>query len=415
MGASEFSSTSVAGHQHEEASPGGALEGLRGALKKSYLREREPFTWRRWCGTRALGIDPGTSSFDVCCITDGDEIVLEESLPTQLVAQRPEALFDVVQRADPEVMVGPSAMGLPCKHVSQLSAVDIAYATLAKNTEVDIAIRRFITMLQASPYSVYFVPSVIQLSTVPTHRKTNKVDMGTADKTCIAALALWDHAHEWAVPYREGRFIVVELGFGFNAALAVDGGQIVDGIGGTRFPVPGFLTMGAMDLEFSHLLGRFSADQLGLGGASYIASGDVMTPEAFAQHIDEPPYHLAWDTLVDGVVKAVAMETAILEDHAREILLSGRLTRVHALYPRLCESLETRFNMPIRRVTGFSSGSKEAAQGAALIANGLGDGVYAELVDAMRLREAKGTVLDYLYWPSFNAKALMTEKMASML
>jgi len=364
---------------------------------------------------RALGIDPGTSSFDVCCMTDVDEIVLEESIPTTLVAKQPEALFEVVQKAEPEVMVGPSAMGVPCKHISQISDADIAYATLAKNTEVDIAIRRFIKMLQASPYNVYFVPSVIQLPTVPTHRKTNKVDMGTADKTCIAALALWDHAQEYHVPYREGRFIVVELGFGFNAAMAVDGGQIVDGVGGTLFPGPGFLTIGAMDLEFSHLLGRFSEEQLGLGGASYIASGGVMTPEAFAQKIDETTYSLAWDSLVDGVVKAVAMETAILEGQVEEVLLSGRLSRVNALYTRLRESLETRFNAPIRRVKGFSSGSKEAAQGAALIANGLGEGLYAELVDVMRLREAKGTVLDYLHWPSPNVKSLMKEKMASML
>ena len=363
---------------------------------------------------RALGIDPGTSSFDVCCITDGEAVVLEASLPTPLVAKQPEALFDVVQQADPDVMVGPSAMGLPCTSITRLSETDIAYATLAKNTEVDIAIRRFMRMLQASSYAVYFVPSVIQLPTVPSHRKTNKVDMGTADKTCIAALALWDHAHERAVPYQEGRFIVVELGFGFNAALAVDGGQIVDGVGGTLFPGPGYLTLGAMDLEFSHLLGHFSADQLGLGGASYIASGGVLTPEAFVQHIDEPPFHRAWAALVDGVVKAVAMELAMLDGPAPEILFSGRLTRVHGLYHRLCDRLETKFNTPVRRVKGFSSKSKEAAQGAALIANGLGDGLHRDLVEVMQIRNATGTVLDYLHWPAFNVHALMTEKMAVM-
>jgi len=35
--------------------------------------------------------------------------------------------------------------------------------------------------------------------------------------------------------------------------------------------------------------------------------------------------------------------------------------------------------------------------GAALIADGLAGGRHAELVDAMRLREARGTVLDHLY------------------
>ena len=40
---------------------------------------------------------------------------------------------------------------------------------------------------------------------------------------------------------------------------------------------------------------------------------------------------------------------------------------------------------------------KEAAWGAALIADGLAGGRYRELVEAMRLREAQGTVLDQLY------------------
>lgn len=362
---------------------------------------------------KALGIDPGTSSFDVCCLDDG-AIGVEESIPTPIVAQTPEVLFEVVEQAAPDVMVGPSAMGVPCKHISQMSEVDIAYATLAKNTEVDIAIRRFIHMLQASKYNVYFVPSIIQLPTIPLHRKTNKVDMGTADKTCITALAIWDHAQEYHVQYRDANLIVVELGFGFNAAMAVQGGQVRDGIGGTLFPGPGFLTIGAMDLEFSHLLGRFSEAQLGLGGAAYIAAGEVISPEAFAQHLDDKRFRIAWDALVEGVVKAVAMETAVVTGGANEILLSGRLSRVTTLYERLRESLEARFSQPIRRVKGFSTRSKEAAQGAALIANGLGGGEYRELVEVMRLQEAAGTVLDYLYWPAFNVNTFMAKKIASM-
>lgn len=40
---------------------------------------------------------------------------------------------------------------------------------------------------------------------------------------------------------------------------------------------------------------------------------------------------------------------------------------------------------------------KDAAQGAAMIADGLAGGRYRELVEVMRLREAQGTVLDHLY------------------
>jgi predicted butyrate kinase (DUF1464 family) len=39
----------------------------------------------------------------------------------------------------------------------------------------------------------------------------------------------------------------------------------------------------------------------------------------------------------------------------------------------------------------------EAARGAALIADGLAGGRYRELVETMRLREARGTVVDAVY------------------
>ena len=52
---------------------------------------------------------------------------------------------------------------------------------------------------------------------------------------------------------------------------------------------------------------------------------------------------------------------------------------------------------PVRRVAGLARTAKEAAQGAALIADALLGGEFAELVEIMRLREARGTVLDYIH------------------
>ena len=43
------------------------------------------------------------------------------------------------------------------------------------------------------------------------------------------------------------------------------------------------------------------------------------------------------------------------------------------------------------------SKAKHAAQGAAVIADGLAGGRWAGLVDQLRLREAGGTVLDHLW------------------
>ena len=52
---------------------------------------------------------------------------------------------------------------------------------------------------------------------------------------------------------------------------------------------------------------------------------------------------------------------------------------------------------PVHVLTGFAIVAKQAAQGAALIADGLAGGRSAALVDALGIREASGTVLDHLY------------------
>jgi predicted butyrate kinase (DUF1464 family) len=48
-------------------------------------------------------------------------------------------------------------------------------------------------------------------------------------------------------------------------------------------------------------------------------------------------------------------------------------------------------------LTGFAPIAKHAAQGAALLADGLAGGRSAPLVAALGIREAHGTVLDHLY------------------
>lgn len=365
---------------------------------------------------RALGIDPGTSSFDICCIADSAEcILLEHSVPTLQVAKQPEELYKVVVKARPDVVVGPSAMGMAFKHISEVTEVDIAYATLAKNTDVDVAIRRFIQMLKASGLNVYFVPGVIQLPTVPTHRKLNKVDMGTADKTCITGLAIWDHARKQNVDYSAANLIVAELGFGFNAAVAVENGQIIDGVGGTSFPGPGYLTMGGMDLELPHLLAGFSELHLAEGGIGYAASRKAVSPEVFAERLTrDPRFQQAWRSFQEGVARSVAMELSAFDKPPREVVLSGRISRVPALYEALSPVIERVSRLPTRRLEGFTQKVKEAAQGAALIANGIEDGAYRGLVKALRLREAHGTVLDHVRLPSFDLPAVMRKRTADM-
>jgi len=85
--------------------------------------------------------------------------------------------------------------------------------------------------------------------------------------------------------------------------------------------------------------------------------------------------------------------------HPKEILLSGRLTRIKKVSDELTQEL-TKF-APSRGI-GWLEGIKkvkESAQGYAIVADGLAGGKFADLIDWMEIKKAKGTALDYLYHP----------------
>src|SRR5262249_25179851 len=71
-----------------------------------------------------------------------------------------------------------------------------------------------------SALPVMFLPGVIHLPTVPPHRKLNRIDLGTPDKLCVAAVALAGGATDACV---------VELGSAFTACLPGEGGWAVAG------------------------------------------------------------------------------------------------------------------------------------------------------------------------------------------
>ena len=100
-----------------------------------------------------------------------------------------------------------------------------------------------------------FLPGVVHLATVPAHRKVNRIDMGTADKVCVAALGIWDQARRLRLPPSDTAFILLELGGAFTAGLAVREGQIVDGIGGTGGGL-GYRALGTLDGEVAYALGH---------------------------------------------------------------------------------------------------------------------------------------------------------------
>ena len=105
----------------------------------------------------------------------------------------------------------------------------------------------------------------------------------------------------------------------------------------------------------------------------------------------------AWEAYLESAVKAVAA-LAVAVPGASEVILSGRLARATGVAEELARRLNGRMaGASVHTLTGFTAVAKQAAQGAALLADGLAGGASAALVDVLGIREARGTVLDHLY------------------
>ncbi|MFN8459085.1 MAG: DUF1464 family protein [Anaerolineae bacterium] len=348
---------------------------------------------------RVIGIDPGTVSFDVCGLGDG-RVFLDTTIPSAEIGANPQILVDVLQAAQPlDLVIGPSGYGLPWVNIQEFSEQELFLFILAderERSQVSVlgGMGQMIASLKASGLPILFMPGVVHLPTVPEHRKANKIDMGTADKLCCLALGIFDQARQYQIAYNATNFIFVEVGGAYTAVMAVQGGQVVDGLGGSS-GAPGYYSLGAMDGELAYLLGSFPKSVLFSGGVAAMTGQPTLSPEeSLALRNNNAAIEDAWEALFEGVVKCVAAEMMVLPA-PREILLSGRLCRI----PPVREELARRVGhfAPVRYVSGLARTAKEAAQGAALIADGMAGGQYADLVETMRLKEARGTVLDYLH------------------
>jgi predicted butyrate kinase (DUF1464 family) len=225
---------------------------------------------------------------------------------------------------------------------------------------------------------------------VPVHRKWNRIDLGTADKVASAALGIVDQATRLGIPYEETRFVLLELGGAFSAALAVDGGRIVDGVGGSAGPI-GARASGALDAEVAYLVGGALSKRTVFSGGALDPDGrlDLGAPGALPALRADAAARDGWLALEEGAAKAVLALTASVPA-LREVLVSGRLADAPGLVEALGERLAS--VAPVRAAMA----AKSAARGAALLADGLAGGPYAPLVAGLRLREARGGALDHL-------------------
>ena len=188
---------------------------------------------------------------------------------------------------------------------------------------------------------------------------------------------------------RDTAFVLLELGGAFSAALAIAGGQIVDGMGGSSGPL-GARAVGAFDGELAYLMApALTKRTLFTGGAlDPTGAGDLNNLTALWS---SPAHADGWTALLEAAAKAVrALIVSTPTPH--EIIVSGRLARL----PQVIAAL-TRLVTNIAPVVALVPGrASAAAHGAALLADGLTSGPNAGLVELLRLRESSGSALDHL-------------------
>lgn len=322
---------------------------------------------------RVVGCDPGTSSLDLLLLVDG-AVAGEATIAAGDDGTR---LREVLAAWAPiDLVAGPSGYGLPLVRSADLTPRDIDRMTFVRpdDREHGGGVRGFkahVRALVESGWPAVFLPGGIHLPTVPAHRKLNAIDLGTPDKLCVAALALRQHGEATGVPLAGATFAVIEVGTAFTAILVVAGGQLVDAAAGTRGPV-GLGSSGAWDGEVAYALSPLTKADLFRGGLH------SMGPEGPAAFRESLIKHLA------GVKAVTPFETVYLSGKGLGDPGVARMVREGA-----CP-----FGGPVELTSLPGARVKHAAQGAALLADGLAGGRHADLVESLELRGALGTIGD---------------------
>jgi predicted butyrate kinase (DUF1464 family) len=343
---------------------------------------------------RVAGVDPGTVSFDLCVLQDG-ELVLEQVFATGSLSDDPTPLLQTLDAHGPyDLVYGPSGYGLPLVAAADVGEPELAQMVLVRPDESRAeagvgGMRSLLRALTRSGLPVVFGPGVIHLPSVPRYRKYNRIDLGTADKVCAAASAIADQSARRETALAQTSMVLLELGGAFTAALAIAGGQIVDGMGGSSGPI-GMRAAGALDGEVAYLLGQALRKNTLFTGGALDPTGRLDMTDLEAVWL-EPTYAEGWTALLEAAAKAVR-SLLVSVPAPLEIVVSGRLARLPELITRLGLSLRD-----IAPVTALlRTRASVAAYGAALLADGLAGGGNAGLVDALGLKKAGGSALDHL-------------------
>ncbi len=333
---------------------------------------------------RVAGTDPGTSSLDIL-ILDGETPAGQIRFSREDIQKDPLQVVRWLNDRGPyDLIAGPSGYGLPLKRSAECLPSDLALMTLTRPDEkgASAGITGFSALLREFVHSnlpVIFLPGVIHLPSVPVVNKINRIDLGTADKLCVAAAALHWYSGKFCKPLAEATFCLVELGTAFSACLVISGGKIVDGSCGSAGPM-GWRSCGAWDGEVAYLLSPLNKSDLFSGGAN-----------------DWPDTEQQGEIFLNSLIKAMGgLQAAHRFD---QVVLSGKLLENEEAFAEKVKNALTPFGDLHSLESLQHVWVKQAAQGAAILANGLAGGNHSPLVDHLSLRKAEGTIFDWINHP----------------
>jgi predicted butyrate kinase (DUF1464 family) len=326
---------------------------------------------------RAVGSDPGTSSLDLLLLEDGTVVDQKSYQPGDLASDR-ELLSRLFTTWAPiDLVAAPSGYGLPlvpgaCFTENHLEQMSLVRPADRENESGVVGFRAWVRAFLRAGVPTIFLPGGLHLPTIPAHRKVNSIDLGTPDKVCVVALAIWFDSQDTG-GFDRSTFAVVEIGTAFSAILVVDRGRLVDASSGSRGPI-GLRSQGSWDGEVAYWRGPLTKNDLFHGG---LADLGELGENAFRESLVK---HLA------GLRAVTPFE---------RIYFSGR----GLAEPRiagLVEDASARFGRTIVLPNLPGAWVKHAAQGSAILADALAGGRFARVAESLQLNAAQGSVWDVL-------------------
>jgi predicted butyrate kinase (DUF1464 family) len=303
---------------------------------------------------KSLGIDPGTMSFDFCLVDQFGAVLEEISIPSREIMERPALLVDVLMASPADIIVGPSGYGVPTCLLRDADERTLGRLLPADEgeTPVNEGIRSGLRLLRDQGAPVVFTPGVIDLVSVPTRRKFNRFDMGTADKVAVAFLALANRLKRSQRGPETETFALLEIGAGFTAALAIVDGRIVDGIGGSM-SFGGLNSSGLIDAELAYRRGVTPYQDLYRYGVAELDTAPLA---------EWAPCGEAGRELVERALKTVFSLFPIVGS-GRQVVVSGRLAEQTWVGEAVLLALAD--HVAAELIRREAKGAKAAAEGAA--------------------------------------------------